>query len=88
MAAGIPVIVPKGISNQYLIEQNGLGFAADSLEEAVAKVEGMTETQYREYIRRVGEFAKLLRNGFFTKKFLIDVVHAIQRRDRMDSKSN
>ena len=34
LAAGIPVIVPNTLSNSHLIEERGLGFAVNSLEEA------------------------------------------------------
>ena len=43
LAAGIPVIIPKGISNQYLIEKNHLGLVVDSLDEAVREVKKRTE---------------------------------------------
>lgn len=81
LAAGIPVIVPRGISNQYLIEKNHLGLVVDSLEEAVGRVKNMEEPDYQEYVRHVKEFSQLIRNGYFTKKFLIDAVQMIMRKD-------
>lgn len=84
LAAGIPVIVPRGISNQYLIEKNHLGLVADSLDEAVEQVRNMEEAEYQEYVRRVGNFAPLIRNGYFTKKFLIDAVLTLIREDMAD----
>ncbi len=81
LAAGIPVIVPRGISNQYLIEGNHLGFVVDSLEEAVERVKNMGEAEYQEYVRHVGNFAPLIRNGYFTKKFLIDAIQTLLRED-------
>lgn len=79
LASGIPVIVPRGISNQELIEKNHLGFVVDSIEEAVEKVEHMTEQEYAQYTHSVKEFAYLLRNGYFTKKVLIEAVHTLFR---------
>ena len=79
LAAGIPVIVPKGISNQYLIEKNHLGLVMDSLDEAEEKVRNMEEVEYQEYVQYVQHFAPLIRNGYFTKKFLIDAIHALLR---------
>lgn len=81
LAAGIPVIVPRSISNRYLIEKNCLGLVVDSLDEAVAQVKGMEETDYQEYARHVKEFSPLIRNGYFTKKFLIDAVQMLMRKD-------
>lgn len=84
LAAGIPVIVPRGISNQYLIEKNHLGLVVDSLEEAVEQVKNMDESTYREYVRDVENFAPLIRKGYFTKKLLIDAVQIIMRKDMSD----
>ena len=41
LAAGIPVIVPNTLSNSHLIEERGLGFAVNSLEEANQLVQNM-----------------------------------------------
>ncbi len=84
LAAGIPVIVPRGISNQYLIEKNNLGLVVDSLDEAVEQVRNMEDADYQEYVQHVGKFAPLIRNGYFTKKFLIDAVQTIMREDMAD----
>lgn len=81
LAAGIPVIVPQGISNQYLIEKNRLGIVVNSLEEAVERVKDITEQEYQEYAESVGRFAVLLRNGYFTKRLLVEAVHALFRED-------
>ncbi len=81
LAAGIPVIVPVGISCQKLIEENHLGLVADSLGEAVRAVENMSESEYQEYVRHVGQFSPALRNGYYTKKCLIDAVQALFRED-------
>ena len=81
LAAGIPVIVPRGISNQCMIEQNHLGIVVDTLDEAVETVRSITEQEYREYTAAVAGFAPLLRNGFFTKKCLVDVIQMSMRKD-------
>lgn len=81
LAAGIPVIIPQGISNQYLIEKNHLGLVVDSLEEAVERVKNMEEAEYQEYVRHVGNFAPLIRNGYFIKKFLMDALQMVMRED-------
>ncbi len=81
LAAGIPVIVPKGISNQTLIEKNHLGLIVHSLDEAAAKIESMTESEYRGYIQSIRQFAPALRKGYYTKKCLVDAVQAVCRKD-------
>lgn len=81
LAAGIPVIVPRGASNQCMIEQNHLGIAVDTLEEAVEIVKNIPEQEYREYAAAVTRFAPLLREGYFAKKCLIDAIHMMRRKD-------
>ncbi|MCM1231933.1 MAG: SP_1767 family glycosyltransferase [Ruminococcus flavefaciens] len=84
LAAGIPVIVPRGISNQYLIEKNHLGLVVDSLDGAAERVKEMGESDYQDYVHHVREFSPLIRNGYFTKKFLIEAVQALMRQDMME----
>lgn len=81
LAAGIPVIVPVGILNQALIERNHLGMAVNSLDEAIAVIEAMTEADYQEYVKCVGRFSRILKKGYYTKKCLIEAVQAVCRRD-------
>lgn len=81
LAAGIPVIVPRGISNQYLIEENHLGLIVDTLDEAVEYVRNMGEAEYQEYVQHVRSFSPLIRNGYFIKRFLIDAIQILMRAD-------
>ncbi|MEH2955932.1 glycosyltransferase [Candidatus Merdisoma sp. JLR.KK011] len=80
-AAGIPVIVPRGISSRSIIEENHLGIAADTLEEAAEAIKKMTETDYQVYSAAAAQFAPLVREGFFTKKCLLDAIHMSVRND-------
>ncbi len=80
-AAGIPVIVPRGISSQSIIEKNHLGIAADTPEEAAEAIKNMTESDYQVYSAAVAQFAPLVREGFFTKKCLLDAIHMSMRND-------
>ena len=81
LAAGLPVIVPRGISNQCMIEENHLGIVVDTLEEAVEAVKNMTEQEYQEYASAVSQFAPLLQQGYFTKKCFVDAIQMIMRKD-------
>lgn len=81
LAAGIPVIIPRGSSSQCMIEENHLGIIADTLDDAAAAVKNMTEQEYQEYISAVEKFAPLLRTGSFTKRCLVDAVHMLTRKD-------
>lgn len=77
LAAGIPVIVPSGIAEQDTIIRKNLGFVVDSLDEAVDRIEHMTEAEYQKMAEDVGLFSNLLRGGFFTKKALTDAVFEV-----------
>ena len=81
LAVGIPAIVPIGISNQILIEKNHLGLAVNSLDEAAAAIEAMTKSEYQEYVQCVGQFAQILKNGYYTKICLADAIQSVFRKD-------
>lgn len=81
LAAGIPVIVPVGISSQKLIEKNHLGLIVHSLDEAIDRVEAMSGAEYQEYVQCIGEFAPALRNGYYTERCLIEAMQAFYRKD-------
>lgn len=81
LAAGLPVIAPRGIAHQSMIRENHLGFVVNSLEEAAGAVEGMTEGAYREYARAVRAFAPPLRNGSYTQRSLLEAVQVFYRKD-------
>ncbi len=81
LAAGLPVIVPRGISGQCMIEENHLGIPVDTLDEAVEIVKSMTEQEYQGYVSAVSRFAPLLRQGLFTKKCLVDALQMAMRKD-------
>ena len=77
----MPVIVPAGGAHQTLVEMNHLGLAVNTLEEATALIERMTEGEYREYIKAVEQFAPAVQNGYFTKKCLCEAMQAFYRKD-------
>lgn len=74
LAAGIPVIVQRGIANQEIIEENGLGFVVDSVEEAVNRIESMSEEEYKRLVEQVRSFNPLLRQGYFSRRLLTEAV--------------
>jgi len=74
LAAGIPVILQKGLAGEEIIVKNRLGFVVESLEEADAIVQNTTETEYNAMVKRISEFNFLIKNGWFTRKLLTDAV--------------
>lgn len=77
LAAGIPVIVPRNLSNAQLINDHQLGFVVDSLDEADAIIAKISMEEYEVFKENVANFAFLLRTGQFTKKVLTDAIHQI-----------
>lgn len=74
LAAGIPVIMQKGLAPEKTIVENGLGFVVESLEEADSIVQTTTEEEYNKMVNRIAEFNFLIKDGWFTKKMLTDAV--------------
>ncbi|WP_230082375.1 MULTISPECIES: sugar transferase [Streptococcus] len=79
LAAGLPVFVPTTLSNKEIIVKNGLGFAISSLDDIPAILESLTEETYTRMVQKVKEFRMLLNQGYFTKKVLVDTIHALFR---------
>lgn len=77
LAAGLPVIVNKGISNQSFITENNLGMIASSLSEIDQLIAHTTEEQYQDMSNHVKQVGYLIRQGYFTKKVLIDTIHQL-----------
>ncbi|MDW8759412.1 sugar transferase [Streptococcus suis] len=74
VAAGIPVIIQRGLANQEIVEHNGLGMIVDSLEEAVDRINSMPAEDYQAMVARVRSFSSLVRQGFFTRRLLTEAV--------------
>lgn len=75
LTAGIPVIVPSNLSTAKFIVDQGLGFMGDSLEEVHAIVDKMNLQEYQEMTNRIKTFSYLLKEGYFTKKLLVDAIY-------------
>lgn len=74
LAAGIPVIVSNNIAEKNTIVCKNLGLTVDSIDEAVYKVEHMSEAEYNQMAVNVEVFSNLIRDGYFTRKCLTDAV--------------
>ena len=74
LAAGIPIIVNSKTPEAETIKRKKPGIIADSLAEAQAKVLQVNDDEYKEMTDNVESFAKLIREGYFTKKALADAV--------------
>lgn len=75
LAAGIPVIMQKGLVHEKTVTEYGLGFVVSSLEEAADVVKNISEDEYYELVNNIKNISFLIRGGFFTKKLLLDTVN-------------
>ena len=74
LASGLPVIVHSSIPEMDTVVRKNLGLVVDSLDEAVDRIEHMSGAEYQKMTESVEMFSNLLRDGYFTKKALIDAV--------------
>lgn len=74
LAAGLPVIVHRGVALADMVEKYHLGKVVDSLKEASDWVESITEDEYHKLAAHVYEFGRLNRSGMFTKRALTEAV--------------
>lgn len=74
LASGIPVIIKNGCVHSSFIRDNGLGFVADTIEEADDLVQKTSAEEYRNMVSNVAKYQYLLLKGFYTRKLLIDSV--------------
>lgn len=74
ISAGMPVIAKKKYFCSKFIEEKNLGFTVDNLDEAIAKLELLTENDYRSMVKEVEKATLITRNGISIKKALIDAI--------------
>lgn len=81
LAASIPVIIWKKAAGADFIINNNLGFAVDNLEEAWEKISSCTEANYECFQESLSRMSKLIQNGIFTKKAIIEATIAVNCQD-------
>jgi hypothetical protein len=70
IAAGLPVIVWNRAASYKFVEQLGIGFGINSLDEISAHVENMSTEDYSNMLARVGELRKEILQGRMLKSAL------------------
>lgn len=84
LAAGLPLVVNKGLAKQEFVEKHGIGFVVSSLDEAIIRINTLSEEEYTQIQQRVHNVSRLVREGFFTKKMLIDLQNFLYLGERND----
>lgn len=85
LAAGLPLVVNKGLAKQSFVEEHEIGIVAESLEDAIAQIDAMRPDTYRRLQKNVAKIAGLVQEGFFTKKMLIELQAYLYLGERNDN---
>lgn len=73
LAAGLPLIVNKGIAKEDFVTKYNLGNAVDNLQQAVDYVNSVTEQEYNVLVNNVKNIGSLIKEGFFTRQLLLEI---------------
>lgn len=73
LCAGIPVIIWSGAALADYIEQNGLGFCVDSLQDIAAKIAALSADEYRQMRKNAASEGARIRAGYYFDRALSQV---------------
>lgn len=73
VAAGLPVIVWKEAGIADFIAKNKLGYLISSPDDVDSLLNALSDEEIWERQKQVQKFSKLVRSGFFTKRFLLEL---------------
>ena len=74
LAAGIPLIIRRGIHVEDFVTKNQIGIVVDSLAEADQIVQVLTKEQYGRLLENVKKVQFLITHGYYTRKVLVDAI--------------
>ena len=74
MAAGIPVIVKKGLNCEKYVTDNEIGAAATDFEDVYRIAVSESEDKLSQYYANVKKLQNLFINGIYTRKLLLDTL--------------
>lgn len=74
LAAEKPVIIWKEAALANFVEQNHCGILIDSLDEIADAIERLSDTEYCEIQQSTQEIGKKIRNGYYLKKAIKDIL--------------
>lgn len=73
LAAGLPLIVNKGIAKEDFVTKYNLGIAVENLDQAVEYVNTISEQEYNILVHNVKNIGHLVKEGFFARQLLLEI---------------
>lgn len=77
----LPVIIWKKAALADFVQNNGIGICIDSLEDLEGILNSLSEKQYLEMKEKTAQIGKLLSEGEFAKKALLEAVNTLKQRE-------
>lgn len=77
LSANEPVIVWSQAATAPFVEANQIGLTIDSMDQLVQAVQSVTKEQYDKMLTNVERISPLIRDGFFLKKAIVDVMSKV-----------
>lgn len=74
LAAGIPLVVQKGIHIADFVRTQGIGWVVENIEEADRLVQSVSEEEYQKVLDHVKRIQYLVTHGFYTRQVLTEAV--------------
>lgn len=74
LAANEPVIVWSQAAIADFVRKNSLGLVIDSLEQLSKKIATITDSDYNDILNNVARISPLIREGFYLKKAMLNVI--------------
>lgn len=74
MAAGIPVIVQKGLPCEAYVKEHGVGIVAKNMEEVYTACSAITEAEFMKCYDNVKKVQYLFTSGSYTKRLLMEIL--------------
>lgn len=88
LAAGITIIVNKGLAKENFVTKYKLGYVAPDLNSAVEYVQNLSREEYDNLFDNVNQIGSLIKEGFFTRKLLIKVQEALFLQKKRETNDN
>ena len=81
LAAGMPVIIWKQAALATFVEEKGVGFTIESLDEIKRKIDSISDQQYNEMKKNAQRIGERLREGYYSRAAIEKAIEITQGRN-------